>query len=224
MLSLGIDSLQPDTYTDFDLYLNIHGRLTLYAVSPYEWIKDELDRLESQGHRFFYYFKTDKKKVEAYLHFSGLKPLELKGTPRERVVSLTDAAAEFTRVLFDYPLSPEAVAKGNEIAKGMVMCMLEDPTCVTALGKLANHDHYTYYHSARVSAYALAIALLEKRGFKIEDYALFHPGGTLGKKLLKSRDFSSIIGMYIPEGVGNDKSERCGKASPQIYSQEVLAR
>jgi arabinose-5-phosphate isomerase len=32
---------------------------------------------------------------------------------------------------------------------------------------------------------ALAIALLERRGFKDEDYATLHPGGYLGKRLLK---------------------------------------
>ncbi len=31
---------------------------------------------------------------------------------------------------------------------------------------------------------ALAVALLESRGFTAEDFALLHPGGTLGKKLL----------------------------------------
>jgi arabinose-5-phosphate isomerase len=31
---------------------------------------------------------------------------------------------------------------------------------------------------------ALAVALLLKRGFRAEDFALFHPGGALGKKLL----------------------------------------
>ena len=31
---------------------------------------------------------------------------------------------------------------------------------------------------------ALAVALLLERGFKAEDFALFHPGGALGKKLL----------------------------------------
>ncbi|MCK5656023.1 MAG: KpsF/GutQ family sugar-phosphate isomerase, partial [Candidatus Aureabacteria bacterium] len=35
---------------------------------------------------------------------------------------------------------------------------------------------------------ALAIALLESKNFKIEDYAFFHPGGSLGRKLLKVRD------------------------------------
>jgi arabinose-5-phosphate isomerase len=31
---------------------------------------------------------------------------------------------------------------------------------------------------------ALAVAMLDKRGFKAEDFALFHPGGALGKRLL----------------------------------------
>ena len=31
---------------------------------------------------------------------------------------------------------------------------------------------------------ALAIALLDKKGFKAKDFALFHPGGILGKRLL----------------------------------------
>lgn len=35
---------------------------------------------------------------------------------------------------------------------------------------------------------ALAIALLDKRGFKPEDFALYHPGGSLGKKLLLVSD------------------------------------
>jgi arabinose-5-phosphate isomerase len=36
---------------------------------------------------------------------------------------------------------------------------------------------------------ALAVALLQKRGFKEEDFARFHPGGTLGRRLLvKVRD------------------------------------
>jgi len=30
---------------------------------------------------------------------------------------------------------------------------------------------------------ALAVMLMKKRGFKVEDFASFHPGGTLGKKL-----------------------------------------
>jgi len=35
---------------------------------------------------------------------------------------------------------------------------------------------------------ALAVVLLEKRGFRMEDYAFYHPGGSLGRKLLKVSD------------------------------------
>jgi arabinose-5-phosphate isomerase len=35
---------------------------------------------------------------------------------------------------------------------------------------------------------ALAIALLERRGFSHDDFAALHPGGRLGKKMLRARD------------------------------------
>lgn len=45
---------------------------------------------------------------------------------------------------------------------------------------------------------ALAICLMKRRGFKIEDYALYHPGGALGRRLLTqvedlmSRDIPTV--------------------------------
>lgn len=35
---------------------------------------------------------------------------------------------------------------------------------------------------------ALALSLLKKKGFQTEDFAMLHPGGSLGKKLLKVKD------------------------------------
>jgi arabinose-5-phosphate isomerase len=46
---------------------------------------------------------------------------------------------------------------------------------------------------------ALAVALLQKRGFKSEDFAQFHPGGTLGRRLLiKVRDLMHV-GEELPQ-------------------------
>ncbi len=45
---------------------------------------------------------------------------------------------------------------------------------------------------------ALAVALLVKRGFKAEDFALFHPGGSLGKKLLLKVEDLMHTGDSIP--------------------------
>ncbi|MBM4139562.1 MAG: KpsF/GutQ family sugar-phosphate isomerase [Nitrospira sp.] len=52
---------------------------------------------------------------------------------------------------------------------------------------------------------ALAVALLQKRGFKEEDFALFHPGGTLGRRLLvKVKDLmhAGLEIPMVPESVG----------------------
>lgn len=45
---------------------------------------------------------------------------------------------------------------------------------------------------------ALAVALLVKRGFKAEDFAIFHPGGSLGKKLILRVEDLMHVGEGIP--------------------------
>jgi arabinose-5-phosphate isomerase len=49
---------------------------------------------------------------------------------------------------------------------------------------------------------ALAVALLERRGFSTEDFQLFHPGGSIGRKLLRVRDImhtGEAIPLATPE-------------------------
>ena len=45
---------------------------------------------------------------------------------------------------------------------------------------------------------ALALALLEKKGFKVEDFAFYHPGGNIGKKLLLKVSDIMRIGKSNP--------------------------
>ncbi len=45
---------------------------------------------------------------------------------------------------------------------------------------------------------ALAVVLLVKRGFKAEDFAIFHPGGSLGKKLILRVEDLMHSGEAIP--------------------------
>jgi arabinose-5-phosphate isomerase len=45
---------------------------------------------------------------------------------------------------------------------------------------------------------ALAVALLLKRGFKAEDFALFHPGGSLGKRLILRVEELMHTGDAVP--------------------------
>jgi arabinose-5-phosphate isomerase len=45
---------------------------------------------------------------------------------------------------------------------------------------------------------ALAVALLEEKGFKSEDFARLHPGGSLGRKLLTQVRDVMVTGNLVP--------------------------
>lgn len=50
---------------------------------------------------------------------------------------------------------------------------------------------------------ALAIALLDRRQFSREDFALYHPGGTLGRRLLLKVDEMMTAGESVPRVYSN---------------------
>ena len=52
--------------------------------------------------------------------------------------------------------------------------------------------------AALVMGDALAITLLQKRNFTQEDFAMFHPGGNLGKRLLLKVEMMMITGANVP--------------------------
>ena len=191
MASLPVDTILDNSTTDFDLYIEVNNSLTLYGTSPYKWTKGELTRLLAVGHTTLYYFSADQPKVEVYKKLISIPKIDRSIPPLQRIQNITDTAAELMRILYDYPLTPASLSKGREIADEIVQCVGEDIACVGALGKLANHDYYTYYHSVRMSAYALAVALFlsekdEERLRELSMGCLFHDIG-------KSRIELSVI-------------------------------
>jgi Predicted sugar phosphate isomerase involved in capsule formation len=46
---------------------------------------------------------------------------------------------------------------------------------------------------------ALAMALLDKRKFTKEDFAFYHPGGMLGKRLLLKIEEMMVTGDAVPK-------------------------
>lgn len=157
--TLSVDCILHLTVTDFALFVLVNEEFILFAPANYQWTKGELSRILKEGHSVVYYHIIDQHKVDAYHKVSSLGSIDTSTTPHKRILQVTEIAADLTRILYDYPLTPTSLAKGSEIATHLVDVMQEDNTCVVALGKLASHDWYTYYHSARVAAYALAIAI-----------------------------------------------------------------
>jgi HD-GYP domain-containing protein (c-di-GMP phosphodiesterase class II) len=159
MLPFIVANLVTGSTTDFDLYIETGAMMTLYAKAPYQWNQDEMTRLMEAGQTALFYVTRDRHLVEAYRLAQAVSDPGADLPPHERILKVTDAAAELTRVLYQYKVTVSTIERVRGLARSLVTCIEEDPTCVAALGKLAHHDFYTYFHSARVSAHAVAIAV-----------------------------------------------------------------
>jgi len=78
---------------------------------------------------------------------------------------------------------------------------------------------------------ALAVAIIQKKGFKKGDFAIFHPGGSLGKKLLTTVGDLMHTGNAIPivkestllkDIIFEISSKRLGVTSVVNHSNELL--
>jgi HD-GYP domain-containing protein (c-di-GMP phosphodiesterase class II) len=165
-LPLATGSILDNCVTDFDLYILAEGQYALFAPAPWRWTRDELTKLLASGQSSLFYHTRDQATVELWRRIqridvtrgAGIEAFRKK-PPGQRIVEINDAAAELTRILYEQPLTAAAVAKGEAIAGEMIRAIKENPGSVAAIGKLARHDDYTYYHSARVAAYSLSIAV-----------------------------------------------------------------
>ena len=86
--------------------------------------------------------------------------------------------------------------KDSELARYsdlMLDISVEEEACPLDLAPTASTS------STLVLGDMLAITLLKMKGFKEEDFALYHPGGTLGKKLLLKVEDLMHTGKEIPK-------------------------
>ena len=154
-----VSDIHAHSVTNFALFKFADGRYVLFSAPDYKWQETVKQQIIGEGHSVLYFHTKDSLKVEGYLKFTQQPLVDTSLAPATRVLSLTDVASEFTRVLYESEMTSEKMVIATEISNQMVKCVQEDITCVAAIGKLANHHGYTYYHSARVAAYSIALAI-----------------------------------------------------------------
>lgn len=171
---LPVSVMLQDSVTDFDLFIDVGGHLLLYAPMPYQWNAVEIARLMAEGHVQLWYNHRDAGRVMAYRRVNSIGKIDPTLPPAERLLNLTDLAAELNRIMFHQAATGATVHKAREISQNLVDCMLEDRTCIRALGRLRDHHEYTFHHSGRVAAYAIAIAvqMSEVREENLQDLGL----------------------------------------------------
>jgi HD-GYP domain-containing protein (c-di-GMP phosphodiesterase class II) len=163
-----VEQLVDNSVTDFDLFISLDKHFILYSGSGYRWNRTELTELLQAGHQSFYIRAVDLPKAEMYRALTKLPEIEKSQAPAERIQSIEQIGAKFTQCLYEGNLTEACVDKAKGISRAIVDCIAEDKGCVKFLGQLSDHDYYTYYHSVRVAAYAVAVAI----GMGLNDHNL----------------------------------------------------
>jgi putative nucleotidyltransferase with HDIG domain len=179
-----IEKILDNSSTDFDLFISLESHFILYSGNGYKWNKDELNGLLQAGHDSLFIRNVDITKAKMYETVTALPTISKDLAPPERIQKIEQIGAQFIKCLHDGELTESTVNKAEYIAKSMVECVAEDVGCVKFLSGLAEHDYYTYFHSIRVSTYAVAIAInmgMTDRG-QLENIALGGIFHDIGKK------------------------------------------
>ncbi len=128
-------------------------------------------------------------------------------TPRDLVLALSNSGEteELLTILplikrLGVPLIALTGRPGSTLARAATVNIdvsVEKEACPLGLAPTASTT------AALAMGDALAIALLETRGFTAEDFALAHPGGTLGRRLLLRIDDIMHTGDDVPRVSGD---------------------
>jgi HD-GYP domain-containing protein (c-di-GMP phosphodiesterase class II) len=158
-IDFSIEDIVDNTITDFELYLVVGEHLVLYSGVGYQWFRDELRSLLEEGRKSFLIRADDLQKAQIYRMLRRVPEIPQGMHPHDRIQTIDDIGARLTYCIFEGDLTESCVHRARDLAKGLVDCISEDPSCIKAIRGLADYDAYTYHHSVRVAAYTVAIGI-----------------------------------------------------------------
>ena len=212
-----VDSITDNSITDFDLFLNLSDNIILYAASGYKWVKSELELLLKSGYSNFLVRKEEANRAGMYQQLNKIPQVNNNLPPYERIKSIEQVGSQFVKCLYEGEITDSCVNKASVIANSIAGCVGEDRSCIKAISGLADHDYYTYYHSIRVSTYAVAIAMEMglKDEKKLKDIAIGGIFHDIGKK---------EVGLDIVNKTGalNDSEWEKMRSHPQ-YGHDTIS-
>ena len=145
-----------------------------------------------------------------FIHPSEAIHGDLGMIDREDVVLVLSNSGETEEIIFLIPvikgmgikiiaLTGNKESKLSNEADIHIHVLVKEEACPMNLAPTASTS------AALAMGDAIAVALLEKRGFTKEDFAKSHPGGSLGKQLLLSVEDIMHTGDEIPKVYETDK-------------------
>ena len=155
--ALKISEIRSST-TEFNLYLDVGSDIIPYAQGIHQWSVAEKLQLLKDGQFILLYASEDAEQVSHYLEASPAEPLGPLQTHSPVDTLLSDGIAEFLKTRYAYPVSVKQALTFKSLSGNLLKYLDSHPELGILLWRLHEHDPYTYYHSARVAAYAVGIS------------------------------------------------------------------
>lgn len=192
-----VDSIVDNSVTDFNLYLSLDSKSSvLYSSTGYLWVRDELQRLLTEGFKELFTEKANSKKLKMYREINHLSLPSQSLAPSERIKRIEQIGTSFTKCLYEGEITEACIHKAKEITTALTECIQEQRQCVAALDQLIDHNEYVFHHSVRVAMYATAIAL--EMGLQNPDHLKEVAFGGIVHDLGKSKVPETIINKNGP--------------------------
>ncbi len=126
--------------------------------------------------------------------------------PKDLVIALSNSGAT-DEVLRLVPSVKQIGARLVAITRGLDSPLAREADCVLPLGALPEACPVGLAPTTSTTAQlalgdALAMAVAKRRNFSREDYALYHPGGELGRSLLRVGELMRRADLVPPARVG----------------------
>ena len=182
----GIEALSSGLGADFiaalDIFSNVTGRVVVTGVGKSGHVGRKIAAtLASTGTPTFFVHAGEASHGDLGMVTKGDAVL---------AISNSGEASELHDILgyckrFDIPLVAITSKAKSTLANAATVVLLLPPVPEACVATSAPTTSTTM---TLVLGDALAVALLERRGFNADDFKVFHPGGQLGRKLFKVED------------------------------------
>ena len=177
-----IDRLDSNFDKAIDILLNCKGRVVVTGIGKSGLIcKKIAATLASTGTPAFFLHSADAVHGDLGMVVKGDVVIAIsKSGQSQELIRLIPIIKRLGVKLITITANPDSeLAKASDVVLNIGNCKEADPFDIAPTSSttvsLALGD-------------AIAMVLLQEKGFKIEDFAFYHPGGLIGKKLKKVKD------------------------------------
>ncbi|MEE8577819.1 MAG: HD domain-containing phosphohydrolase [candidate division Zixibacteria bacterium] len=196
-LPIFLDSLRIDSVLDFDLYIQVNGRLVLYRSADLPFTDRTKAKLVDNKVDRLFITNENRSHYQRYIETNLDKILEDSSVPEEKKAGiLYDTSTNLVKDVLANPSFGENIKRSKDLVTNTVGYVLQGREAFLNLLKITSFDYYTYTHSVNVCTFSIALA--QQIGINDEESLNELGVGALLHDVGKSRISERILHKHGP--------------------------